>query len=235
MTKSFVTLSVLFALAIYSSCKKSTQNYLDGTYKTGEIVQLDSPKMYTKTSVITDAQLINSFLDRHKSPSLGRDTGFIFDQTTQVYNPKREFTLSGNTATTTEYGKLVVIQKNAEELVLEPADTISYMYSTDRLSSMNYWLEANNTGGYIYDSTKQSDALFYWVKTKDHRTLLQSNGKLYMPIVKFLADLKKSSEGVAIAGRGTNYWRYFNKNIAEHFVPGDTIIVQCKTAELIKQ
>lgn len=132
--------------------------------------------------------------------------------------------------------KKLLRQKNGSELVLEPLDSATWYLNSsqadERIWQLSYRMETNNSGNLAQTSLPMGNVS---VKGKYNATLLQAAGRLLMPFTRTHSHLVNSA-----GRRGGQYWHndswlYFNTRIAEHLVAGDTVVVQTKTVELIKQ
>lgn len=241
MRKFFCSTLAFCSLAFFAGCKKDSDNKLTGAYETADHLNIEAPVMYTKSNIITDVQFIKNYLARDTFFSGEKDTSFIFDRSTEAYRMNIKVDFIGDTAvidfplgTSTVSQKRLLKQKNSEELILETVDTLAVYFSgtsKPRIYSMSYWMEKNNIGDLVYNLN-----YFQSFATAKYRSsLIQSNGKLIMPIVRTHSRLVNLNGDIGGRYWYNNSWGYFNKNIAEHLAPGDTIVVQSKTAELIRQ
>ncbi len=236
-----VLLCLLF-LTLIVACKKDSNNKIIGTYTTGATIQVDPPMMFTRNGMIHDLQLIKDFLQRDTSFLGTRDTGFIFNQNTEVNKVNYSLDFRSNDTvyitdnitgipTTRKY----LQQRSGSEIVLSPVDSswiiLNGTQPHDRFWFLSYKLEKNNTGQFsLYNVPAGS-----WAKAKYNTTLLNTNGNLVMPLTKSHFHLAGPSSSSYSIYWSNNSWLYLNMNIQNELQAGDTLVVQTKTINLLKQ
>lgn len=191
--------------------------------------------MYTSTGVTTDAQVIKEFLARDIIPYTGwRDTGFLFNQSTEVNKMPLDIKINDDTAYVTSYyaGQAMIAKylprpASATELVLQRTDTTVLHLTNNSFSFIKYlevayYLEKNNTAPIAYPYPDIAMARY-------NSTLLQQDGKILLPMVRAHFHLP------AIVSWYENGWLYLNTGITTRLQPGDTLVVQTKWLELVKQ
>lgn len=116
---------------------------------------------------------------------------------------------------------------SATELVLQRVDTaIVYMYNSSpffkKSLELSYYLEKNNTAPIDYSNP-------YVAQFRLSGTLLQQDGRIIVPVIRAHIHLPTEISWY------NNAWIYFNPSITDRLQPGDTLVIQTKWLELVKQ
>ena len=228
-------LSASLILLFYGCKKEDAMDPWQGVYKTAATLKVDAPRLYTSNGVITDAQFIKDFLARDIIQPFGtRDTGFQFNQSTEPNSMPLDIRITEDSAYATSYYagqgmllKYIPRPLSATELVLQRTDTaIVYMYNSSpflkKSLELSYHLEKNNTAPIDYSNP-------YVARFRPSATLLQQEGRIIVPVMRTHIHLPTEISWY------NNAWIYLNPNITGRLQPGDTLVVQTKWLELVKQ
>jgi hypothetical protein len=223
-------LSILFILLTCFSCEKEEYSY-SGWY-VSQSTEMSAIRLFTVNGEITNANLVNAYLDRTENGNLYREINNPPDVVGKYWvvfeNEKADFSVS--------FFKLLPLERNVKRkgkyIYLEETE-ISTVYNITDESFENRII----THFPLYSITTPLPASSGFTSKTDFKHCIYLEGKRTEIVFPLMAYVYKKH----IPGGEYNYKtsssfnNEFNKGVVGHLSPGDTLAVQETRIILVKQ
>lgn len=236
---------ILLCFLFFFSCSKDDQEIvLQGSYKTSETVILNPVVLYTQNSTITDQTTIINYLNK----KWGNPTAYFhFDEGTKSqgnssitfsFTDSKNLTVIRQSAYGSKEGKAEVFSRIGNEILIQmmDQDTVprgSVYYDPYKplngISVLKYRPEQT--------CPEYSPSLGYDVPPPCLQNviipLVSESNQLYLPLISFFVSVRaEMSNYYKAAG---NQYNFLAPDIRQQLSINDTVVIQTKKIQLIKQ